>query len=246
MIEEYLLKLHYIIWALLAWLITGTAMAAGADTGNRHQSHDSIRQAAGQYAQQLAMQQADNQNITIDVNRLDRRLKLAQCDRELEAFSSPNTKSHGRTTVGVRCNGSKTWKLYVSVDIQVIKPVVILSKPVTRNTELQLADLKVVNKNIATLHRGFYSSIEEVQGMLTKNPMKSGTVLTPGHVKKRMTVKKGALVTILANASGFQVRMKGKAMKSGGTGDWITVQNISSNRKVEGRILNSGVILVTL
>lgn len=224
-------------------LVSGHSSAANKST---YQSHDSIRQAASDFAEQLSESPGHSKNTTISVNTLDRRLRLAKCDKPLEAFRSPNTKSYGRTTVGVRCNGEKSWKLYVSVNIKIIKPVATLKHSVTRNSVLQASDLVLVDKDISGLHRGYYSEIKELVGKHVKNSLRSGLVVTPGHVKNPLAVKKGATVLILANAGGIQVNMKGKAMKSGALGDWIPVQNLSSKRKIEGRILRPGVIQVTL
>jgi flagella basal body P-ring formation protein FlgA len=224
-------------------LFSGHTIAANK---NAHQDHASIRQAASDFARDLAITSGDPENTTISVGTLDRRLRLAKCDQPLEAFRSPNTKSHGRTTVGVRCDGNKSWKLYVSVNIQIIKPVVTLKHSVTRNSILRASDLVLQDKDISSLHRGYYSQIETVVGKHIKNSLKPGLVVTPSHVKNPLAVKKGATVLILADAGGIQVNMKGKAMKSGSLGDWIPVQNLSSKRKIEGRILRPGVIQVTL
>ncbi|NNJ91083.1 MAG: flagellar basal body P-ring formation protein FlgA [Gammaproteobacteria bacterium] len=224
-------------------LISGDTIAANKIA---HQDHESIRQAASDFARHLSGVSGQPENTTISVGRLDRRLRLAKCDQPLEAFRSPNTKSHGRTTVGVRCDGNKSWKLYVSVNIQIIKPVVTIKHSVTRNSILRASDLLLEEKDISSLHRGYYTQIEKLVGKHVKNSLKTGLVVTPGHVKNPLAVKKGATVLILADAGGIQVNMKGKAMKSGSLGDWIPVQNLSSKRKIEGRILRPGVIQVTL
>lgn len=54
------------------------------------------------------------------------------------------------------------------------------------------------------------------------------------------------MVTIVANVGGIEVRMKGKALKSGALGDWVSVKNVSSKRQIEGRVTDAGVIQVTL
>ena len=234
-----------IILVLTVTLLFLSGYAAAANK-NTYQNHESIRQAASDFARQLSERVSRPENITISVGTLDRRLRLAECDQPLEAFRSPNTKSHGRTTVGVRCDGEKSWKLYVSVNIKIIKPVVTLKQAVARNSILQASDLSLEEKDISGLHRGYYTQITEVVGKHVKNSLKSGLVVTPGHVKNPLAVKKGATVIILADAGGIQVNMKGKAMKSGALGDWIPVQNLSSKRKIEGRILRPGVIQVTL
>lgn len=214
--------------------------------GKQIQSHESILETARNYARQLAASHAGKAKIQIEMGTLDKRLRLSQCSKPLTAFESPNTKNVGRTTVGVRCDGDKSWKLYISVEIQVVEKVVILKQHVTKNAVLQASDLALTEQNVTSLHQGYYTSPQQLIGKYAKNAMQAGAVISPSHVKNPMAIKKGALVTIVADISGIQVRMKGKALKSGALGDWISVRNLSSNRKVEGKITNAGVIQVTL
>lgn len=232
--------------ALLLLVAVCTSPLLAATSQKPIQPHESIRETARSYAMQMAQQQAGNEKIEISVGNLDKRLRLAKCSKPLTAFESPNTKRVGRTTVGVRCEGERSWKLYVSVNIQVMRNVVALKKPVTRNSVLQSSDLQLVEKNIASLHGGYFTNKAALTGKFTKSAMQAGSIISPAQVKNPLAIKKGALVTILADVGGIKVRMKGKALKGGAMGDWISVKNLSSNRQVEGRITGSGVIQVTL
>ena len=86
------------------------------------QSHATIRDAARQHVAASATSFAGRPEIS--VGRLDSRLKLAACDEALETYDSPNGLNGGRGVVGVRCNGSKPWKIYVPVSVAVIEPSV--------------------------------------------------------------------------------------------------------------------------
>jgi flagellar basal body P-ring formation protein FlgA len=246
--DNVIIMLNKLKPLILGLLVISLPMASMAKSvaSNSIQSLQSIRDTAHAYFSELASLDTKDAKTVISVGQLDRRLRLAKCSEPLMAFESPNTKHKGRTTIGVRCDGDKPWKIYVSVNIKVIKPVVSLKKGVNRNTVLTAADLTLTEKNVSNIHRGYYTDIEQVVGKHIKNAMKSGTVLTPAHVKNPLAVKKGALVVIMADTGGIQVRMTGKAMKSGSKGDWIKVKNASSNQIVDGRIIEPGVIRVSL
>ena len=49
----------------------------------------------------------------IQINRLDPRLRLAACDRELTVALESPAQPIGRVTVSVRCEGSTPWSIYV-------------------------------------------------------------------------------------------------------------------------------------
>ena len=67
---------------------------------------------------------------------LDSRLKLAACDQPLATYDSPNGLNGGRGVVGVRCNGSKPWKIYVPVRIALMESVVVSRRAIVRGQEL--------------------------------------------------------------------------------------------------------------
>ena len=64
---------------------------------------------------------------TVRAGALDPRHRLPLCDAPLEGFMRRGAKIDARSIVGVRCTGSKPWKVYVPVDVIVTKAVVTLS-----------------------------------------------------------------------------------------------------------------------
>ena len=54
-------------------------------------------------------------NTTVRSGTLDPRHRLPLCDAPLEGFMRRGAKIDARTIVGVRCTGSKPWKVYVPV-----------------------------------------------------------------------------------------------------------------------------------
>jgi len=244
---QYYNSIKKITTSLITVILMSSASVVFSNTTSKEiQSHQSIRDAAKAFASQLAKRQGNSASIDIEVGSLDSRLRLSKCSQALSTFESPNSKTSGKTTVGVRCDGDIFWKLYISVNIKVMKEIAVLKNPITRNSILTADDITLVKKDISSLHQGYYTQANKLVGKHVKRAMKSGTIITPAKVKNPLAIKKGSMVTILADISGIKVRMKGKALKSGSLGDWITAKNLSSNRKIEGKILKSGVILVTL
>ncbi len=227
---------------LCGLLINSSALA----DSTKIQTHAAIEASAAEFATSLAAEHGKQAQINIKVDPLDKRLRLGKCSVPLEAFESPNSRSTGRTTVGVRCNGDKSWKLYVPVTIEVIRKVATIRSGVTRNSQLQAADIIMQEQDISGMHQGYFTNKQAVIGKHVKTSLKGGTVLKPKNLENPLAIEKGTLVTILADLGGITVRMKGKALKSGSVGDWIAVENISSSRKVEGKILDDGIVQVML
>jgi flagella basal body P-ring formation protein FlgA len=224
---------------LLLLAIAATPLASGE---NATEAHDNIRAAAEQHV----LDNIDDLpgRIEVKVGSLDSRLRLAECDRALETYDSPNALSGGRGVVGVRCEGSKPWKLYVPVQIAVIDEVVVTRRSVVRGETLQADDLMLSEMDTSRLRKAYFTRIEDAVGLRSKRSIASGSVLHAGLLKRVKLVKRGSKVEIIANLEGLDVRMRGEALADGGRGDRIRVKNLSSGRVVTGTVTDSGVVHV--
>lgn len=222
----------------LLLLLAAPAPAAPSAT----QTHASIREAARLHA--LADVATTPARAEVTVGRLDSRLKLNACDRPLETYDSPNGLRGGRGVVGVRCAGSAPWKLYVPVRIAMLENIVVSRRPVVRGHALTAADVALDEVDTNSVHKAYFTRIEDVIGLRTKRALAAGTTLHAGLLRREKLVKRGAHVEIVANAGGLHVRMRGKAMADGGHGDRIRVKNLNSGRVVTGTVSGRGVIRV--
>lgn len=223
-------------------LATVLASTAVAESPEATQSHDSIREAARQHA--LADAERLSGRIEVSVGSLDSRLRLAACDQPLTTYDSPNGLNGGRGVVGVRCEGSKPWKLFVPVQLAQIEAVVVTRRPLVRGQTLETADLDFAEVDVSGLHRPYFTDIGDLVGMRSKRTVDSGEVLHAGLLDREKLVRRGSQVEILASGAGLQVRMRGKAMADGGRGDRIKVKNLNSGRVVSGTVAGPGVIEV--
>ncbi len=221
------------------------ALPAPVPAAQNYESHQAIRDAALAHARKLAAQFPGK--IKVSTSPLDRRLRLPACDRPLQAYNSPNGLRPGRGVVGVRCEGSHPWKLYVGVQIATLQPVVVLARPVARNQLLQAADLKTEWRDTSRLHRAYYTrdDLPALRGMKARRALPAGQVLNPTLLGLRQLVWRGARVEILARHGALQVRMAGKALQNGSRGQRIRVRNLSSGREISGEVIASGVIQVS-
>jgi flagella basal body P-ring formation protein FlgA len=212
--------------------------AASADI----QSHASIREAVHEHALAEAATLPGRAEIT--VGSIDSRLKLSACDQPLQTFDSPNGLRRGRGVVGVRCDGSKPWKLFVPVRIALLEQIVISRRPMVRGQTLTAADVSLSEVDTTGLHKAYFTRVEDVIGLRTKRSVGSGKTLHAGLLRREQLVKRGAQVQIVADTGGLHVTMRGKALADGGLGDRIRVKNLNSGRVVSGTVRGRGVIEV--
>jgi flagella basal body P-ring formation protein FlgA len=223
-------------------LALALATAATAADEAAVQSHESIRAAAERHA--LAGTDRLDGRAEVTVGSLDSRLRLAACDRPLETYDSPNGLNGGRGVVGVRCDGSQPWKLYVPVDIAIMERVVVSRRPLVRGQSVRAEDLALDEVDTSGLHKAYFTRIEDVVGLRSKRAVGSGTTLHAGLLQRARLVRRGGQVEIVAITDGLHVSMRGKALADGGHGDRIQVKNLNSGRVVTGTIAGSGVVHV--
>lgn len=226
-------------WALLVLWAFG--VFPSVTTAESYQSHNSIRQAVSQF---VSDELSSAQDVQAVVGKLDSRLRLKQCDSPLEAFWPPGARKQGKGTVGVRCDGGKPWRLFVRVEIQVFKDVVVLNRPKVRGDVLTPSDVQLVRKEVSRLGDRYLTDVTLVSGYHFKRAVKSGTVLNLRMFKAPYAVKRGERVTITADTAGIQVKMPGKALANGMVGAVIKVRNSSSNRIVEGEVVGKGIVKI--
>lgn len=176
----------------------------------------------------------------VEINPLDPRLRLADCDKPLQAFTPGSQRGSGSLTVGVRCEGSSPWKIYVSARIKVFRPVVIANRPLPKGSPINLADVELQERDVTRLTDGFFTDPHALAGMLAKRPLGSGEILSASNLQAPTLVNKGDKVRIVARPGAFEVIMMGEAMRDGGLGDRIPVRNLSSGRVVEAIISGAG------
>ncbi len=205
----------------------------------------SIRDLAARFAvSELA--DADAGKATVKVAPLDPRLRLAACDKPLQAFAGPSGRKTGNTVVGIRCRGSSPWSLYVPVSIALFRKVVVLSTALPRGSLLQADDLRMQRQDVYRLHGGFFTDPQQVIGMTLHHSLPAGRILTHTSLKAATLVRRGSRVTLIARTEGIAVRMSGKALMNGAAGERIRVRNLKSNRIVEGIVMDRHTVSVDL
>ena len=166
--------------------------------------------------------------------RLDPRHRLARCDKPLEAFLRRGAKITARTIVGVRCTGTKPWKLYVPVDVVVTDSVLVARRTLRRGQVLTADDLVSEQRDVSRLTQGYVSDARELIGQRMKTQLLAGRILTPAVLQADIAVKRGQTVTLTVASGSMTIQMSGKALMDGALSQRIRVENTNSGRIVEG------------
>ncbi|MBS5840222.1 MAG: flagellar basal body P-ring formation protein FlgA [Pseudomonas sp.] len=182
----------------------------------------------------------------IQVNNLDPRLRLAQCDKELTATLESPAQPMGRVTVRVRCEGSSPWTIFVPAQVKLFREVVTVLHPLKRGTIISDDDVVLRERDVGLITQGYMTAVELVVGQKLLRPMVTDQVLTLTHLEQAAVVRKGDQVVINARSGTLTVRMPGEALSDGGLSEQVRVKNLNSKRVIKARITGPGQVEVAL
>lgn len=182
----------------------------------------------------------------VSVNRLDPRLRLADCDVPLQAELESPAQPVGRVTVRVSCNGQSPWTVFVPGQVRLYRDVIVASRPLKRGVALSAADVALVEHDVGLLTQGYLTDIAHIEGKKVTRATLPHQVLTPAHLELADAINKGEQVVITAQAGAISVKMPGEALGSGAPGQQIRVRNLSSGRVVKARVAGPGQVEVAM
>lgn len=207
------------------------------------EAHENIISTVKSYINEALKSVVDKKIL---INPLNKNLKLIKCTQPLESFITPGVKLIGRTTVGVRCNGQKPWKIYVTTDINIFDNVVIADDYILRGGRVSAAQLRTEKRNVATLNRGYFTRPDDVIGKIAKTPINREQVITLNSLTSPKLVQRGKSVTIIAKSDTVTVKMNGYAMSDGHQGELIKVKNLRSQRIIEAEVVDDNLVRVSM
>jgi flagella basal body P-ring formation protein FlgA len=183
---------------------------------------------------------------TVKAGSLDPRHRLPLCDQPLDAFLRRGTEISARTIVGVRCEGTRDWTVYVPVNVFVTARVYTARQTLPRNHLLTEADIRVDERDVSRSAAGYMSNKDQLIGQRLKQQVIAGRVITPAMLQADFIIRRGQSVTLIARSGGINIKMSGKALKDGALGQRIRIENSASGRVVEGIVRSQELVEVLL
>ncbi|HSC83078.1 MAG TPA: flagellar basal body P-ring formation chaperone FlgA [Pseudomonas sp.] len=182
----------------------------------------------------------------ISVSPLDPRLHLTACDSDLTQSLESPAQPVGRVTVRISCQGSTPWTLFVPAQVRLFVPVVVTTRPLTRDMLIGADDVALIEQDIGPLSRGYLTSPELVIGRKMARAIRAGQALTPALLEIAESIRRGDQVVISARSGAINVRMPGEALSGGTLGQQISVRNQGSQRVIKARVTGPGQVEVEM
>jgi flagella basal body P-ring formation protein FlgA len=122
---------------------------------------------------------------------------------------------------------------------------VVVNRPVEHGEVLKASDLSAERKPKAEASGRVISSLDEAIGLAARHALRPGQPLRAADLMKPEIVQRNDVVTIVYQAPGLVLTLRGKAQDSGALGDQVAVLNEQSKRVVQGTIVAPGRVTVT-
>ncbi len=120
---------------------------------------------------------------------------------------------------------------------------VVLTRALDRNEIVKASDVMVERRPRAELGREA-ASRDQVIGMQARRQLRSGQALRNSDLAKPDLVQRDQAVTIVYQAAGITLTIRGKALESGAEGDVVNVINLQSKRTFSGVVSGRGQVSV--
>lgn len=220
-------------------LLIGWAHAARADASPA-QDWNSVREAAERHLRDLVDKEYAGTQAQVEIGTVDSRLRMARCAK-LGFFLPPGSRPAGSGNLGVRCESPEAWSLYLTYQITLRGPALVVRWPVAARQELKDKDVETREIVYDTMPDRYLRRGEALEGAVTARPLAAGQALTVDSLLRRQAVRAGQRVKLIVVGSGFQVSQDGTALNDAAAGDTVRVRTphgkvLQGSATADGRV----------
>ena len=197
-------------------------------------------------AQAFVLDQLDiplDAQADVKAGTIDERLPLTRCEDALTISLPARMEIRRNTTVYLKCEGDKSWDLYLPVRVSIQKPYVTVAVPVAKGDILSEPMLTLAYQDQTLIRGDYLTDPTALIGVRSKRELKPGQ---PIRLTQVCVVCKGDQVTLSAENSSMQIKTMARALQDGSFGDMIRLVNTRSGRTVQGQVSAVGYVVVTL
>lgn len=177
----------------------------------------------------------------VRLNPISQQLDLPPCSHRLNV--NLPFQSGARITAKVSCSQPR-WGLFVTGQVQVLKPVVMAAAPILKGSQIRASMLQIREQDIAGVTGDYFHRQQDVTGRIARIGISADTLITPRMLTLANAVNRGDPVIIEARRGAVVIRTEGTAQEDGRIGDMIDVTNNRTKTVIRGRVSASGRVQV--
>lgn len=141
-------------------------------------------------------------------------------------------------------DGNSIDRLSISGRVRVYKKIVFASQDLSRGCLLTRGDVYEKKWDVYSVNSGFLPDLEEAIGKQLTRSIKKDDILTGSILSQPPLVKKGEVITLVAQTGNLRIITTGISKEDGLKNDWVKVENIRSGKLVRGMVTKRSTVEV--
>src|SRR4051794_21183465 len=186
-------------------------------------------------------------NLTVTIERDAKPIQLEPNAGDLQVGRTSYDRS-GRFDVTFDIPGSSAARRaplrFTGTVVETIEAAV-LTRGLNRGDVVKASDVAIERRPKLEIRGDVTGSTAGLIGLAAKRALRAGDVARAADLMKPEIVQRNESVTLVYEAPGLVLTMRGKALETGALGDTVNVLNIQSKRTVQGTISGPGQVSVT-
>ncbi len=146
--------------------------------------------------------------------------------------------------VAVTVDGKACGNVILSGWLNRFEPVVCAGRALPKHAVVTAEDLKLDVIDISRAPGGLVGTLDAAVGKRVRNSVRAGAYFRENMLETPPVIHKGDRVKLVARTGALTVRAMGKALADAGMGEQIRVENISSNKRLTGRVKDATTVLI--
>ena len=133
-------------------------------------------------------------------------------------------------------DGKEAGRARVSAQIDLTVEALVVARSLAKGHILDETDLSLTMVPYSQA-KGALTDIASAVGSTLKTNLTAGDPVKDRNLAKSIMVKRGAVVTIIAQQGALRITASGQAKQDGSLGDTIAIMNLTSKKTVTGRVI---------
>lgn len=175
-----------------------------------------------------------------------KKVKIPEGRLEID-ISTLNTRNFlGKITgtIKIKIDGILQKRVRIAGRVEIFRPVVCVSCSLPKGHVLSEEDLQLTRHPLSKIRGRFFQTFDKVTGLELKRSVRTGQILHDKLLTPPIMVHRGDRVTIMAQSPCMTVSTPGEARQNGAYGAFIRVRNVTTQREVFAKVLNSNTVIV--
>jgi flagella basal body P-ring formation protein FlgA len=140
-------------------------------------------------------------------------------------------------------DGQEAGRVRVTAQVDLRMPAVVAARDLPRGHVLSEIDLSE-SQVPYMLAKGSLTEINQALGQTLKTSVRTGAPVRDRDLVRTSMVKKGEVVTIIAQTGGLKITALGQAKQDGALGQTISVINQDSKKTISAKVIGPGMVEV--